>query len=274
MSTMDLPVIVGVDGSEAGLAAADWAAREALLRDRTLRILHARPLMPHLLPDPGVPARSGTELLHRTRHLLAVRHPHLRTRAEEVYDIVTSMLVAAGEDAELLVLGARGSGGFQELRVGSTALHVAARAGCPTVVLPADPPGPQPRDLVVVGVDARRPAEAALAFAFDSADRYGLPLRVLHAAAVPPTGPAGRDGDAETALLAGVLKTWRSAHPEVEVVEDAEYAAPAGALVEASAKARLLVLGRRPAARVGALGPVAHAVLHHADCPVAIVPGD
>ncbi|MFI9318437.1 universal stress protein [Kitasatospora aureofaciens] len=47
---MELPVTVGTDGSEAGLAAADWAAREALLRGCPLRVPHALPLMPHLLP--------------------------------------------------------------------------------------------------------------------------------------------------------------------------------------------------------------------------------
>jgi hypothetical protein len=49
-------------------------------------------------------------------------------------------------------------------------------------------------------------------------------------------------------------------------MQDAE---PAGAgllLVEASVKARLLVIGRRPITPVGRLGPVAHAVLHHARC--------
>ncbi|MCX4690281.1 universal stress protein [Kitasatospora purpeofusca] len=267
---MDLPVTVGVDGSRASLAAADWAAREALLRGRPLRVLHALPLMPHLLPSWSRQTRPAGDLLHEVRHVLAVRHPPLLVRTDEVHDAVTTALVAAGEDAELLVLGARGGGGFPELRVGSTALHIAARAGSPTVLLPADGPGAHPREEVVVGLDARRPAEAALLFAFLAARSYGLPLRVVHAEAGSAGAGEARTGEAE--LLARVLEPWKAAHPGVEVVADTEGAAPGRALVEASAKARLLVLGRRPAERVGLLGPVAHAVLHHADCPVAVVP--
>ncbi|GAA4879330.1 universal stress protein [Kitasatospora terrestris] len=270
---MELPVTVGVDASPASLAAADWAAREAELRDRPLRVLHALPLMPHLLPGREArPAAESAALLHEVRHVLAVRRPQVRTRTEEVHDLATAALVAAAEDAELLVLGARGHGGFPALRVGATALHVAARAGCPTVLLPVDPPGDGPRDHVVVGVDARRPAEAALEFAFAAARRYGLPLRAVHAFPALPSGAAGGRRGEEAALLADALVPWAAAHPDVEVAADAE---PAGAgllLVEASAKARLLVVGRRPITSVGRLGPVAHAVLHHAECPVAVVP--
>ncbi|PBC75869.1 nucleotide-binding universal stress UspA family protein [Streptomyces sp. TLI_235] len=265
---MDLPVTVGIDGSESSLAAADWAAREALLRDRPLRVLHALPLMPHLLPVRAAGGRPGGDLLHEVEHVLAMRHPDLRMRTEEAHDAAGAALLAAGEDADLLVLGARGSDGFPELRVGSTALLLAARTGCPTVVLPVEPPGPHPRDLVVVGVDARRPAEAALDFAFAAAHRYGLPLRAVHAGSVPRADLGG-----EAALLAGALEPWKAARPEVEVVADAESGGPGRVLVEASAKARLLVLGRRPAGPAVLLGPVVHAVLHHAACPVAVVPG-
>ncbi|MER5635555.1 universal stress protein [Kitasatospora sp. NPDC002227] len=267
---MHLPVTIGVDGSEASLAAAEWAAHEALLRDRPLRVLHALPLMPHLLASwCAQPRPAGGDLLHEVRHVLAVRHPQLAVRTEEVHDVATSALVAAAEDADLLVLGARGSGGFPELRVGATVLHIAARAGCPTVVVPPEPPGPQPREEVVIGVDARRPAEAAIGFAFDAALRYGLPLRAVYAGVVPPPEDRGSEG----VLLAQVLEPWRATHPEVQVVADIESAGPGQVLVEASAKARLVILGRRPADRAGALGPVAHAVLHHAGCPVAVVPG-
>ncbi|WP_405015792.1 universal stress protein [Kitasatospora sp. NBC_00070] len=271
---MDLPVAVGVDTSTASLAAADWAAGEAALRDRPLRVLHALPLMPHLLP--GGTARSpldGCALLHEVRHLLAVRHPQVHTRTEEVHDVATAALVAAAETAELLVLAVRGDGGFPGLRVGSTALHVAARAGCPTVLVPVDEVDAGVRDFIAVAVDARRPHGAALDFAFEAARRHGSPLRVLHAFPVVRTAGRADGREREAALLAAVLEPWKDAHPEVEVIEEAE---PAGAgllLVEASAKSRLLVVGRRPDGTAGRLGPVAHAVLHHAACPVAVVPG-
>ncbi|MEV7187636.1 universal stress protein [Kitasatospora sp. NPDC093102] len=263
---MDLPVAVGVDGSDPSLAAADWAAREALLLGRALRVLHALPLTPRLLPGrPAGPRPDPDALLHEVCHVLAVRYPRLEIRSDEVHDLAPAALLAAGEDAELLVVAARGTGGFPDLRVGSTALHLAARAGCPTVVLPVDPPGSDQRERIVLGLDARRPAEAALEFAFAAAHRHGLPLRVVYASA---TGVP----EDEDELLARVLAPWRAAHPEVEAVPESTGAGAGPALVEASAKARLLVLGRRPVLLVGALGPVGHAVLHHTLCPVAIVP--
>ncbi|MER5641130.1 universal stress protein [Kitasatospora sp. NPDC002227] len=261
---MELPVTVGVDTSAASLAAAEWAAAEAALRGRPLRVLHALPLMPHLLPSWAATRPEPAALLHGVGHVLAQRHPFLPTRTEEVRDLATAALVAAAEDAELLVLAARGDGGFPGLRVGSTALRVAARAGCPTVLLPAAPLGRQHREEVVVGVDARSPAEAALEFAFAAAARYGLPLRALQAGRCPG-GPAD-----EAELLAQVLAPWQRTHPEVELWATTEYGGGGQVLVAASEKSRLLVLGRRSTG--SGLGSVAHAVLHHADCPVALVP--
>jgi nucleotide-binding universal stress UspA family protein len=274
LSTMRLPVVVGVDTSAASLTAADWAATEAALRDRPLRVLHALPLMPHLLPsDSTRPLLDGSTLLHEVRHVLAVRHPQVGTHTEEVHDIATAALVAAAEAAELLVLAVRGDGGFPGLRVGSTALHVAARSSCPTVLVPAEQADPGVRDRIAAAVDARRPHGAVLDFAFDAARRLDLPLRVLHA--FPASGRLVRADrrEAEAALLRAVLEPWQDAHPSVEVIAEAEPAGAGPLLVEASAKARMLVVGRRPEPSVRGLGPVAHAVLHHAACPVAVVPG-
>ncbi len=220
---------------------------------------------------------EGSTLLHEALHVVAVRCPEVSAHVEQVHDRAAPALVAAAEDAELLVLGARGDGGFDGLRVGSVALQVAAKAGCPTVVLPADPADSVPREQVVVGVDARSPAEAALDFAFAAARRYGVPLRALHTwPPLPGTGSQSSGLDElrahEADLLASSLTPWKAAYPQVRVIEDAEPAGAGGLLVEASAKARLVVIGRRrPSARSG-LGPVAHAVLHHASCPVAVVP--
>ncbi|BFV60615.1 universal stress protein [Kitasatospora sp. CMC57] len=276
---MCLPVTVGVDGSPASLAAADWAASEAALRDRPLRILHAVPLMPHLLPSRLRQGRAavldGTSVLHEAEHAVAVRHPQVCAHTEEIHDLATVALVAAAEDAELLVLAARGDGGFHGLRVGSTTLRVAPRASCPTVVVPSVAAGPAPREEVVVGLHSRRPGAAALDFAFDAARRYRLPLRVLHAFPPELTAPADRRAElrrSESEFARTLLARWTASYPEVRVTVEAEPAAAGSLLVEASQKARLLVLGRRPWDSGGGLGPVAHALLHHTGCPLVLVP--
>jgi nucleotide-binding universal stress UspA family protein len=80
--------------------------------------------------------------------------------------------------------------------------------------------------------------------------------------------------DQEVLLLSDALRAWREKYPEVAVQPDVLLLHPAMALLTASWHADLLVIGRRtdPQASEGRLGPVAHAVLHHARCPVAIVP--
>ncbi|MFF8600962.1 universal stress protein [Streptomyces sp. NPDC015232] len=78
----------------------------------------------------------------------------------------------------------------------------------------------------------------------------------------------------EAGALADALRPWRSTYPEVEVEEGCVVGRPADHLVEASENASLLVVGRRMRrAAIGAhIGPVAHAVPHHATVPVAVVP--
>ncbi|WKV70721.1 universal stress protein [Streptomyces sp. PCS3-D2] len=78
----------------------------------------------------------------------------------------------------------------------------------------------------------------------------------------------------EAGVLTDVLRSWRGMFPQVEVKEQCMVGRPAGHLVEASEDASLLVVGRRiRRAAVGAhIGPVTHAVLHHARTPVAVVP--
>jgi nucleotide-binding universal stress UspA family protein len=137
---------------------------------------------------------------------------------------------------------------------------------------------------IVVGVhDADRPA--ALGFAFEEARLHRARLQVVHAWEVflPPallTG-AGRPGVGTreitveaTTWLARLLEPWQLKYPDVEVIEDVVNASAGRVLAAASARADLVVLGRRGQQAPGALGTgtVIHAVLNHGHCPVAIVP--
>lgn len=132
---------------------------------------------------------------------------------------------------------------------------------------------------VVVGVDARDPAEGPLRFAFDCALLQGVRLRAVHAWRFPscaaelpfgiPEEDRGAWEDHEVQLLSDTLRPWREKYPEVEVLEDVRLLRAADALVRRCAGARLVVVGR---SRGGELGEVARKVLRDARDPVVVVP--
>jgi nucleotide-binding universal stress UspA family protein len=136
---------------------------------------------------------------------------------------------------------------------------------------------------VVLGLDTARPCDELIEFAFDAARRRATPLRVVHAFSPPPAYAAidrlapenGPEllAEHERAVVA-TLRPWCEKFPEVAVSETVTEGRAAGELIQASAGAALLVVGRRVReTRLGThLGSVAHAVLHHAPCPVAVVP--
>ncbi|MEV5845340.1 universal stress protein [Streptomyces sp. NPDC051985] len=293
---MSQPVLAGVDGSEYSLAAAEWAAREAVLREVPLRLLHAAPP----LPGGAVPAsagetlrRVGEQIVRQMAADLGARHPELRVRGEQSAEAPAEALLSAARDAGLLVVGARGSGGFDGLAVGSVALRVAAAANCPVVVVPRRRPGgfgngPRPAGAasqVVAGFDAHRPVYEVADFAFGAARTRGAVLRVVQAWVLPAEAVSPRTlfvteedratwEDQEVLRLADALRTRQGRFPEVTVRADVVLLHPAEALLNTSREAGLLVMGRRAEQRggEGRLGPVTHAVLHHARCPVTVVP--
>jgi nucleotide-binding universal stress UspA family protein len=132
---------------------------------------------------------------------------------------------------------------------------------------------------IVLGVDAREPAEGAVRFAFDTARLRGVRLRAVHAwrfpscAAELPFGIPEEDRgvweDHEVQLLSDVLRPWREKYPEVHVLEDVRLFTPAQALVRSSANAALVVVGRSSRAEPGT---VSRALLRGSLCPVTVVP--
>ncbi|WNZ06641.1 universal stress protein [Streptomyces sp. 11x1] len=187
------PVIVGLDGSPAGVTAAWWAAREATLRRLPVVLLHSwttQPLDVRTVPQEArSKERYGREILHRTAAELLHRYGDLELGTDLVSAPAARELVERGTDASLLVLGTRGHGSVEGFLLGSVSLHALGLARCPAVaVRPGDPavengwahPAAADRDEVVVGV--REPGPAAdplLEFAFAEASSGGTPVRVL-----------------------------------------------------------------------------------------------
>nr|WP_274389152.1 universal stress protein [Streptomyces taklimakanensis] len=140
---------------------------------------------------------------------------------------------------------------------------------------------------VVVGVEYGTDTDA-VRYGFEEARRRAAALRVLHAwelpvhavgaLAPPPTRYLEEIAEQQARYEEGValeaVAELREAYPDVDARTETVYAGPGHALVEAGAGADLVVLAtHRRHRRFGMhLGPVTHAVLHHAHCPVVLVP--
>ncbi|ASR39388.1 hypothetical protein BAY61_17555 [Prauserella marina] len=176
------PIVVGVDGSAAALAAVRWAAREAFRLGAALRLIHSCDLPPLNPRIPMVPPReyasawaeSGRHWLADARAAATDEAPGIDVDWDVCFGGAADTLVDESGAASLLVVGTRGLGGFRRLFVGSVAVTVAAHARCPVVVVREDTiadAGP-----VVVGTDGSPLSEQALAFGFEAASARGARL--------------------------------------------------------------------------------------------------
>ena len=199
-------------------------------------------------------------------------------------------LLRGGDQADMLVLGSRGRGGFDRLLVGSTAMNVTSRAHCPVVLVRDGSTGRTPAHEVTVGVDPARDGDPVLDFAFDRAAERRSPLRAVQAwlppvvwvpASVPTvpgpgagSGPGRLDGirELETRMLRDSVERVAKSHPDVPVDSLILPGSAGQVLVEESAQAGLLVLGRPRHRAVSALGSALHSAIHYSDCAVAVVP--
>ncbi|MFF9088450.1 universal stress protein [Streptomyces sp. NPDC014991] len=305
--TSTAPVIAAVDGSMGSLRALDWAQDAARRRAAPLRVVHVRQYAAWGQADvlvAGPPEAEGDPVLDDVRTRLAARTGDTAVEYVTLEGVPGAVLPELGADAQLLVLGSRGRGGFAGLLLGSNGLATARDAACPVVVVP--PPdrdrgaartahaegehgdrsaGPGPR--VVVALHADSPDAAVLAFAFAEAARRGARVSAIAAYPWPaqtwsapgrPAPPVVDQGAVEheiRALAEGFLAPYRERHPGVRADAEVLPGDAAGHLVAASRDAGLVVVGRhrrRLLAPARMMGSVTQAVLLHAASPVAVVP--
>jgi len=280
------PVVVGVDGSEESLRAAEWAAAEARRHSAPLRIVSAPASVPRMHTHSTSPAETACAL----RGIAARALDAAITRAEEVapgLPLTTGLLsgppalavAESGADASVLVVGARGAGGFTAMVLGSVSRYVASRAPCPVVVVREESMAVHRE--IAVGVRDPQDITGALEFAFEEAALRDADLVAVHTWYWLPSAPH-RPGAAETdritaeaaSSLAAALERWHEKYPAVRVRHDVIHGHPARVLASYSARTDLVVLGRHghPDGVGPGIGSIQHAVLDHAHGPVAIIP--
>lgn len=296
-------ILVGVDGSPSAQEALDWAAAEAATSRRPLHIVHCcvQPVMELPLGPTGypvgpqrvmeLPRRAGERPpvgggIHAGERILAEAEVFARLVAPDA-DVTTEIVLggAAGsllrkaEDAALVVVGSRGLGGFMGLLVGSVGTALAGQAACPVVVVHPRAHDRRPARRIVVGVDGSEVSGPAVDFAFQTAARQRVGVTAVLAWSMPVGGhaawmqPMHMIERAQQRVLAQALDGAQQQFPDVDVTCEVVRARPGPMLVTASSDADLVVVGSRGRGGLRGLllGSVSQDVLHHAQCPVAVV---
>lgn len=143
-------IVVGVDHSEGAKAALRFAVGEAKLRHASLRVVHAWQLgyvaagfIPGSYPELGdelEELRDAAEAaLEATLHEIVPATGAVEIERRVVEGAAAAVLVDESRDAELLVVGSRGLGGFSGLLLGSVSQQCAHHATCPVVIVRAPP---------------------------------------------------------------------------------------------------------------------------------------
>ena len=139
-------LVVGVDGSDHAHRALTWAMREAAIRHVRLTVLAVHAVAASAWTGNPIILPGDEEDLDKICHV--VEESVAKTTAElgqlpppsvtvrVVQGFPAHELIEASRDAELIVLGSRGAGGFARLMIGSVSGQVVQHAHCPVVVVP------------------------------------------------------------------------------------------------------------------------------------------
>ena len=289
---MELPLVVGVDGSAPSLRAVDWAVDEAARLGLRIRLVHA--FVPER--DQDAPARTSgpepsservpaedvaTVAAARARR----RDPDVKVDAEAVPGDALPVLLEESRHASALVTGSRGLGEPTELLLGSVGPALAARAHCPVIVVRGDDAGLTGRhERVLLGAGDPDTSGEAVRFAFLEAEARGCTLDIVRAWKHPVRRTADRSRSASeaarrheahaSALLDTLLRDVVLDHPRVRFRTTTVEGSARSQLVKRSAAADLVIVGVRRGRHPLGLRPgrIALTLLHHAKCPVAVVP--
>ncbi|KUL29939.1 universal stress protein [Actinoplanes awajinensis] len=253
------PVVVGVTGTAAGLAAVRLAAREAVSRGTSLSVVHAftwtesevawasaRHAAAHVVEAAVATAQRST--------------PGVDVRGQLVDGPAGRVLRKLSRTAVLLVLGDDDLAATGRLTAGSALMEAVTQAWCPVAV--ARGPRP-PSGRVLAAVDGSASSVLALRFAGEDAHRRGVPLDVVHVVA-PGREAAGHR----------LLDEMIAAVPGLPAPRRRLLTGPAAAaLVSASRRAGLIALGPRGAGGAARFGAVAGELLRRGGCPTVFAHG-
>jgi nucleotide-binding universal stress UspA family protein len=264
------PIVVGVDGSQAGVNAALWAIDEAIDRDVPLRIVHVLGAE----EDPAAPADAfSLEIQYAESSLRAATavvkdtEKPVKIETDILWGPVATGLINESQSASMVCVGSVGIGVVARELFGSTAATLAEKAHCPVAIIrtPHVKPVAGP-DWIVVVVDEDRDNDTVVEFAMNEARLRKAPILAV--------GVSDEDfGETPYDELDRRLEKWKRRYPDVRVYPVGTRSGLAGFLGgNTDESVQLAVVGRSDAYEVAQIiGPHSHPILRHGECSVLIV---
>ncbi len=279
---MSKPIVVGINGSAGSDAALSWALDRAAQRNLPVLIMHATDdrWITRDIQNREMLREAGLDLLQKAEAVAREKAAGVKVESQLRHGSAAAALREASAGASMVVVGVHNKHWLDGGPLTDRALQVVSASDCPVAVIP---PGPQAEHAgVVVGVDGSEESLQAVVIAAAEADHAGDELTVVHA--FPPadrwvkeTMPDGRLTETVIAedriVLSESVAGLTDKYPDLVVHQELEtYKEPAKALVDAAAKARLLVIGSRGRGGFSrlVLGSTAHAVLLNVPCPTIV----
>ena len=266
------PIAIEADSTTQGLRVIDYACREA--RESGADLLLVRPYRETVPYSPMVPLSTPADLRdaatadlqNAVNRACAAVGDTVAVEGIAIPDSRHAALLTAAENAQLLIVARHHAHGAHRTIAAQSNLNLAGEAACPVIVVPPGWSAPNRPGPVYVGIDGSELSREAIEFAYTTAAHRRAHLVVVHAGR-PARGPSGTTSPELT--VAESLAGYAERYPEVRVTRLVTSQSVTDALIGASARAGLLVVG----AHAGRLphDPNARHAIAGASCPIAVV---
>jgi nucleotide-binding universal stress UspA family protein len=263
-------VVVGIDGSQAAIKAAEWAVEEAISREVPLRLMYAIPEHAESAPFAAV----GNERMEYAYGETALRMAAAAAGAvDKTVKVETAVLrgdpavqlAANSRSAAMICVGSTGIGHIAKMLLGSTATELAKAAHCSVAIIRSQRTRHvSGRPLIAVAVDSSPGNDIVVKQAMEEARRRLVPLLALGAWRSDQQWlPAGE--------LDRRMKIWGNRYPDVRIHTLSTRRDVAEFLAVIDRQVALTVLGANDADQIaGLVGPHRHPVLGKAQCSVLV----
>lgn len=263
------PVVVGIDGSQAAVHAAEWAIDEAIARDVPMRLVHvtaAESIASQSTNDVPLGIEYAETVLRQASAAINATGKDVEIETAIVPGDPATVLLAESRNAELVCIGSVGVGVVAERFLGSQATALAEGAHCPVAIIRDHGETPRPdRRWIAVAVKASTDNEDIVVTAMEEARLRRAPVLAI--------GLGTQDFDfIPYDELDRLVEAWRQRYPDVHVHPATIQSGLLQYLNDEEEPIDLVVVGADEAERVAQIvGPYSHPIARHPECSVLIV---